>query len=248
MSVISSSFSSVYSFSKTMNKSPKEATSTQAEKTKPAPEVASPTKKATDIPKSKAISEVASDARSALDARYKETGVTSSQYRNITGTFRRETFDALDFDRRTLFAIVSNEGGQFTTEEMSAADSAMDDQVRKAMYGEAPSLKPHAQSYRDAINFLDNEASPEEKASFEWAKARATAMTSYKMQTGRIDDDLKSDNPTVNLLLVAYEELFEAYNKDMHSRLEDMPSYANAQQQWKDESTFYGEYSINFVV
>ncbi|WP_159436478.1 hypothetical protein [Pseudovibrio sp. Tun.PSC04-5.I4] len=45
MSVISSSFSSVYSFSKTMNKSPKEATSTQAEKTKPAPEVASPTKK-----------------------------------------------------------------------------------------------------------------------------------------------------------------------------------------------------------
>ncbi|WP_093177123.1 hypothetical protein [Pseudovibrio sp. Tun.PSC04-5.I4] len=183
-----------------------------------------------------------------MDARYKETGVTSSQYRNITGTFRRETFDALDFDRRTFFAIASNEGGQFSTEEMSAAKSAMDDQEQQAMFGDVPSLKPHLQASKDHILFLENEASPEEKASFEWAKARATAQVGYQNHADHGDEDFKSDNPIVNRLLVAYEELFEAYNKDMHSRLEEMPSYANAQQQWKDESTSYGEYSINFVV
>ncbi len=250
MVITSSILSNTYNFARSTIKQqqPKELPGTQAQQVQPETVVAGEVKTEKTSLGPRAFSEVASNSRSALDAFYKKLGISSDHFGKRDGDLRREVFEPLNLDRRTLYAIASNEGGQFSDEEMSAAKGVMRSQVEKAMFGDVPELKPHAQMLRDYISFLDNEASPEEKASFEWATGRASAMAAYKLHTGRLDTDLKSDSAIVNLLFDANSELFEAYKEDMNSRLEDMPSYSAAFQQWQEEATSFGAYSFNFVV
>lgn len=181
----------------------------------------------------KPFAEVALDARSSLDASYEAGGLATDMYTNRTGSFRRDVFDAMDFDRRTLYAIASNEGGQFSEVEMHAAKSAMHDQLANAMVA-ARGLTghDHVAGFKAAIEFLDRAASPEEKASFDWAKERAAAQSSYELKTKGRGEDVGSNSPVVKLLMAAYDELFAAYDKDLDQRLEDMPSFARALQQW----------------
>ena len=67
-------------------------------------------------------------------------------------------------DRRTLFAIASNQGGQFSQAEMDAAQFTMDKQESDAMVAADPFNQDPAAAFKAAINYLDA-GSPEEKAS-----------------------------------------------------------------------------------
>lgn len=199
----------------------------------------------TAISGSKTIYEVANDARAALDVSYEDRGARSDSYRGRTGSFRREMFDAMDFDRRTLFAIASDQGGQFSEEEIKAAKSAMRSQLSDAMKSAGGLTgSNHAAGHLAAIEFLDTQASPEEKASLEWAKERAAAQASYQLETKGQGQKVDSDNPVVKLLLDAYDELFAAYDADTNERLENMPSYQRALEEWADLNNTYSSFSI----
>ena len=200
--------------------------------------------KATSVPKT--IYEVAADARTALDASYDELGVTSETYQYRTGAFRREMFDALDFDRRTLFAISSDQGGQFSEEEIEAAKSAMHDQLAAPLEAASvfPSNKKNAAAQLSMIEFLDTQASPEEKASLGWAKARAAAQVSYQLQTQGKGQPVDSGDPVVGFLLNSYQELFASYGNDMSELLENMPSYQLALEAFAERNDHYSSFSI----
>tara|TARA_R110000850_G_scaffold195574_2_gene322002 strand:- start:251 stop:985 length:735 start_codon:yes stop_codon:yes gene_type:complete len=194
----------------------------------------------------KTIYEVAANARAALDSSYEETGLNPENYRHRTGSFRREMFDAMNFDRRTLFAIASDQGGQFSEEEVKAAKSVMHDQLAAPLVAASafPSEKNTAAAQLAMIEFLDTQTSPEEKASLDWAKERAAAQASYQLQTRGHGQQVGSDDPIVNLLLNAYDELFAAFDSDMNERLENMPSYSRALEEWAELNSTSSSFSI----
>ena len=102
-------------------------------------------------------------SRQPIDAGYKTLGKTG----DIHTTFKEWQTVFGNMDRRSLYAVASNEGGQFTAEEQGAANSFMIDQEEKVM-GLQPgmSLQNPAAADRALIGFLDN-VSPEEKSSFQ---------------------------------------------------------------------------------
>lgn len=125
---------------------------------------------------------VAKDARASLDAAYEKIGRTTDMY-----TTDAEWKTAIaGLDRRSLYAIASNQGGQFSEIEQGAAKTSMSKQVDTAMGLDNPVAAANQTSAmsKAEIQFLEG-VSDEEKTSFDWAKRRASAQFGYEVLSKR---------------------------------------------------------------
>jgi hypothetical protein len=178
---------------------------------------------------------VASDARAALDAGYQTAGKVAGFY--TTGAEWKADFGGMD--RRSLFAVVSNQGGQFSQMERDNAQFLMRDQQATAMgltngaYQSDP-----AAALKNGVAFMDN-VSPEEKAgSFEWAQQRAAVQYAYECamrQKDEVPEKLDSSNPVVKMLKGALDALRSL--NDSSKKLQDMPQYKQAQAAFASDKT-----------
>jgi hypothetical protein len=167
---------------------------------------------------------VTADARAAIDAGY-------AQYKSATGenlsyliTASAKDVDKIyaQFDRRSLFAIASNSGGKFTADEQNAAQGVLNRQVNTAAgiatgadaapgvpQGAPFDIHDQPRSWLAAIKFLDS-ASPEEKASPQWAYQRAWYENAYNaniQQEQGPPQNVTSDDPVVEALRNAIKSL-----------------------------------------
>lgn len=119
---------------------------------------------------------VTNDARSTLDRLYTVAGVKGPLVDGKT------TIDLSSLDRRSLFAISTNNGGKFSPDEQAVAAGELKQRFDTAL---APSLATtrltgdYNVSYKAALDYLDG-ASPEEKATATWATQRAAVFKGYQ--------------------------------------------------------------------
>ncbi|QOZ27668.1 hypothetical protein [Bradyrhizobium sp. CCBAU 51753] len=119
---------------------------------------------------------VTSDARTTLDRLYTVAGVKGPIVDGKT------SIDLSTLDRRSLFAISTNNGGKFTPDEQAVAATELKQRFDKAL---EPSLATtrltgdYSVSYKAALDWLDG-ASDEEKATATWAKQRAAVLKGYQ--------------------------------------------------------------------
>ncbi|GHB41458.1 hypothetical protein GCM10007094_33620 [Pseudovibrio japonicus] len=172
------------------------------------------------------------DARDQLDDLYGELGTAADDYKDDMETFRTEVFDKLGFTRETLHMIARNEHGYFSEQEVEAAKQSMDEQLDEALGKNDPDYAPTAENYLSLLQYLNEETFEDERGTFEWAISKASAQVHYKRLADGEESDLFSDDPVVDLLTEAYEELFEAQKTDADAKLESMPSYDSAQYRW----------------
>jgi hypothetical protein len=121
---------------------------------------------------------VVADARTALDQLLSNANATSPYAADGT-----PTIDLSSLDRRSLFAISSNANGQFSTDEQSLATQSLQDGFDAAMAGPDAVARVTGNIdglYTAAAAYLDA-ASPEEKASNDWA-VKNTAVTAAQKQ------------------------------------------------------------------
>lgn len=176
----------------------------------------------------KAKAAVGKDARVTLDAGYRKLGKTGDIY--TTGEEWKTAFGGMD--RRSLYAVASNAGGQFSKEEQGAAQYLMAQQQGAAMgldFGAIQFESDPAAGYKAGIAFLDS-VSDEEKASFEWAVQRAASQYAHEVlmrRDGKEPEILDGANPIVKMIKGALEAVAAA--DDPSNQLEDMPEYKQAQ-------------------
>lgn len=121
----------------------------------------------------KDFSAITADARTALDGLYQAAKVTGPL--DASGN---PTINLSSLDRRSLFAIASNNGGKFTTDEQGVAITELDNRFNAAL---APSTATAQLTgdfsgiYKAALDFLDS-ASAEEKATASWTAERAAVL------------------------------------------------------------------------
>ncbi|MEO9902715.1 hypothetical protein [Nisaea sp.] len=163
--------------------------------------------------------EVATAARENLDAKYaamKESGEPYNRNGN-EGTDNHSLFG--DLDRRALFAVASNDGGQFTEDEQSTARDIMRGQQGMAMglyngpsrligqYTEGLGADPE-QTSKAGINYLDQVSLEEKATDIEWAHQRAAVQNNYENQVearGGIAENTTSGHPLVALIRSAFD-------------------------------------------
>ncbi|MBP2232585.1 hypothetical protein J2847_005916 [Azospirillum agricola] len=171
---------------------------------------------------------VAKDARASLDAAYEKIGRATDMY-----TTDAEWKTAIaGLDRRSLYAIASNQGGQFSEIEQGAAKTSMSKQVDTAMGLDDPVAAANLTSAmsKAEIQFLEG-VSDEEKTSFDWAKRRASAQFGYEIlskREGQEPENLDSENPIVKLIKGGLDRLRQT--GDPSQQLEDTPQYKQAVQ------------------
>ena len=126
-------------------------------------------------------------------------------------------------DRRSLYAIRSNEGGQFTKDEQVIARTLMGWQEGAAMGLQSKSgtfvssTSNFSDGFKSGIHFLDS-VSSEEKSSVEWAIERASAQIAYESaaETERkTPEKLDSENPLVQLITAAMKSMKHHPNSGM---------------------------------
>ncbi|WP_052293793.1 hypothetical protein [Azospirillum sp. B510] len=151
---------------------------------------------------------VAKDARAALDAVYQQRGKAMDMH--SSGKDWEAAFQGMD--RRALYAVASNAGGQFSKDEQGAADFLMGQQVERAQG--IDSANPAsiaafqgnmANAMKAGAKFLDT-VSDEEKQSVSWAMSRASMQHSHEMlsaRDGQPAENLDSDNPLVKVIKAA---------------------------------------------
>lgn len=121
----------------------------------------------------KDFSTVTSDARTTLDGLYAAAKVTGPL--DASG---KTTVDLSSLDRRSLFAIASNSGGKFTSDEQSVAAAELTNRFNAALAPAAATTKltgDYGAVYQAALSYLDG-ASPEEKATSAWSAQRAAVL------------------------------------------------------------------------
>lgn len=138
----------------------------------------------------KTFADVAIDARKRMDEKYALMKDSGKPYDNSI-----QDRNALmgDLDRRSLYAVATNEGGKFTKEEQTVAQDLMRQQAQLAT-GYYVGPEDQKKNWRDpfandpvgrakaALNFLDN-MSPEEKSTPQWLSQRATIQTALDQAT-----------------------------------------------------------------
>ena len=159
--------------------------------------------------------EVATDARTRLDSNYarmKETGFPFD-----ANSFEGRDGNALmgELDRRSLFAVASNQGGQFTEAEQSVAQSLMIQQQGLAIglySGPASQETSFSDPYsgnmsarmQASIAFLDG-VSAEEKLSTGWVAMRSSAQA-YVDGNAKAGAKNVSENPNfVDTIVKLYQ-------------------------------------------
>jgi hypothetical protein len=116
---------------------------------------------------------VTADARTALDNLY-----TAAKVKGPVGDNGETTIDLSSLDRRSLFAIATNNGGQFTPDEQKVASTELGNRFNAAMAPAAVTSKltgDFSTVYKAALDYLDG-ASSEEKATATWSAQRAAVL------------------------------------------------------------------------
>lgn len=137
----------------------------------------------------KSFGQVALDARASMDAQYAAMKVSGKPFDSNSWEGKDWNSVMGGLDRRSLYAVRSNEGGKFTKEEQDMAQSFMVQQQGLAMgLYEGPISKAGtfvspfgsvSDGFKNGVKFLDN-VSGEEKSSVEWGVARASAQITYE--------------------------------------------------------------------
>jgi hypothetical protein len=175
----------------------------------------------------KPLAQVADDARASLDAKYAEFKASGSPF-DINSFEGKDWYSLLgDLDRRSLYAISSNQGGKFSDDEQKIAQSVLGQEAKLATgFYAGPTrlasayappagltstsldpLDPNADAARlkALAKYLDG-VSDDEKSSVSWAYSRASAQVSYETITagqGQKPDNLDSQNPVAKLIAAA---------------------------------------------
>ena len=138
----------------------------------------------------KTFADVALDARKRMDEKYALMKDSGKPYDNSMAD--RNALMG-DLDRRSLYAVATNEGGKFTKEEQTAAQDVMRQQAQLAT-GYYVGPEDQKKNWRDpfandpvgrakaALSFMDN-MSPEEKATPQWLSQRNTLQTALDQAT-----------------------------------------------------------------
>lgn len=120
---------------------------------------------------------VGKNARTVLDAGIASYGQTPGSQTSDDDWVK--IFGGMD--RRSLFAVSSNQGGQFSPQEQTVAKQLMDNQVTNA--GDADGAATTGQqiaAYSQRVDYLNN-VSAEEKKTPAWAYSMADAQTAARM-------------------------------------------------------------------
>ncbi|MBO9543160.1 hypothetical protein [Caulobacter sp.] len=124
---------------------------------------------------------VVADARAQITAQLK-AAKTSSALKD-----GNPAIDLTAMDRRTLYAVASNQGGQFPLDQQVVAALALKGQHDTALAGPAAQARltgDYASLYQTALDQLDA-AGPEEKASTAWTTERAALVEGRKQAIAR---------------------------------------------------------------
>jgi hypothetical protein len=195
------------------------------------------------------FADVTANARAVIDAGYAKLKAAGTSFSYDTASTDQINTIYGSLDRRSLYAIASNSGGQFTDQEQTFANDCMTYQLETALGertgadaspgvpspGKVDYANDPAPGYLAGIKFLDS-ASPEEKASANWAQRRAILQTAYQETLQPKDgppQNVDSGNPIVNLLAAALKGLKASqpgvggtYVKDF-DQLKNTPAFAN---------------------
>jgi hypothetical protein len=121
----------------------------------------------------KDFSAVTADARTTLDKLYAAKKVTGPVADDGT-----TSIDLSSFDRRSLFAIATNNGGKFSPDEQKVASTELSKRFNDALAPAAATSKltgDFSSLYKVARDYLDG-ASGEEKATATWSAQRAAVQ------------------------------------------------------------------------
>jgi hypothetical protein len=175
---------------------------------------------AESISKGKTKEQVASAARASMDAKYKEMRDSGKPF--DINSYEGKDWNSLmsDLDRRALYSVSSNQGGQFSKEEQDMAQSIMSQQQGWAMGLPSgptrlvegipdPFNGGNAARMYSAVKWLDS-VSNDEKASVPWAVSRATAQIFFEANVDRQNqtpENLDSESPMVKLIKSAMDTM-----------------------------------------
>jgi hypothetical protein len=173
--------------------------------------------------KDKSFGQVAKDARTELNAQYAAMKKSGKPF--DTNSYEGQDWHSAfqNFDRRALYGVSSNEGGNFTKEEQDMASSLMSQQQGLAMglYSGPTRLEGSftdqfsgdiTAQMKEAVAFLNN-VSAEEKSSGTWMSSIITAQNSYEYLANHKDEKRTDDDE--NILL---KSLMKA-DKEMAKRM-----------------------------
>src|ERR1700704_1130946 len=116
---------------------------------------------------------VTADARTALDGLY-----AAAKVKGPIGADGKTTIDLSSLDRRSLFAIATNNGGKFSPDEQKAANTEIGNRFNDALAPAAATSKltgDFSSIYQAALDYLDG-ASGEEKGTATWSAQRAAVL------------------------------------------------------------------------
>jgi hypothetical protein len=122
---------------------------------------------------SKDFAAVTADARSALDALY-----AAAKVKGPIDAAGKTTIDLSSLDRRSLFAVATNNGGKFSSDEQKTAYNELVNRFKDALAPAAATSKltgDFSPVYKAALDFLDG-ASSEEKATATWSSQRDAVL------------------------------------------------------------------------
>lgn len=122
---------------------------------------------------SKDFTAVTADARTALDGLY-----AAAKVQGPIGTDGNTTIDLSSLDRRSLFAIATNNGGKFSPDEQKVASTELGNRFNGALAPAVATSKltgDFSSIYKAALGYLDG-ASSEEKATATWSAQRAAVL------------------------------------------------------------------------
>jgi len=181
---------------------------------------------AESISKGKTKEQVATAARASMDAKYKEMQASGKPF-DINSNEGKDWYSLMgNLDRRALYSVSSNQGGQFSKDEQDIAQSIMSQQQGWAMglpggptrlvEGVPDSFNgDNAGRMKAAVKWLDG-VSNDEKASISWASSRAAAQTSYEwIMEGekQTPENLDSDSPMVKLIKSAMNTMKDSLER-----------------------------------
>ena len=157
----------------------------------------------------KTFEEVATDARKRMDQKYAQMNAGDKPY---SGSVEDRNALMGDLDRRSLNAVATNEGEQFSKDEQETARGLMQQQARLAS-GHYSGPDDQKKNWKDpfandpvgrakaALNFLEN-MSPEEKNTPQWLSQHMTladALNQYASGSKDSTDDGKKTGHFHNL-------------------------------------------------
>lgn len=164
----------------------------------------------------KTFQQVTDDARASLDRVYGELEASGKPF-DYTHA-RQEDVEGLmgGLDRRSLFAIASNSGGQFSDDEQTMAQGLMARQQSGAMglngpMGSVSMTFDPTPGFAAGIRFMDS-VSEEEKQSMDWKVQRASLQWSYETtfdqhHSGEKKEKFTIGDPLVNMLVAGFHSM-----------------------------------------